>query len=125
MSPNKHGETMFNRIRHFSQRRRASKQWHAACTKNDVTQIKKPPLILKGTNFSEDLQNTAIEVTNQALEKCGIENEIASFIKLRFDNEVGPTWHCIVGRNFGSHVAYESFIHFTVAKVTILLFKCG
>ncbi|KHN78612.1 Dynein light chain 1, cytoplasmic [Toxocara canis] len=119
------GKNMLNRIRQFSQRRRASRKWRAACIKNEVIQVPKPQLILENTNFSEDLQHTAIEVTSQALEKCRIENEIASFIKMYFDSEMGPTWHCIVGRNFGSHIAYESYIHFTIAKVTILLFKCG
>lgn len=28
-------------------------------------------------------------------------------IKREFDKKYGPTWHCIVGRNFGSYVTHE------------------
>mmetsp|Transcript_24141 Transcript_24141/g.51262 ORF Transcript_24141/g.51262 Transcript_24141/m.51262 type:complete len:81 (+) Transcript_24141:80-322(+) len=38
-----------------------------------------------------------------------------------------PTWHCIVGRNFGSYVTHETkhFIYFYLGQVAILLFKSG
>ncbi len=37
----------------------------------------------------------------QAMEKFNIEKDIAAFIKKEFDKKYNPTWHCIVGRNFG------------------------
>lgn len=37
----------------------------------------------------------------QALEKYNIEKDVAAFIKKEFDKKYNPTWHCIVGRNFG------------------------
>lgn len=39
----------------------------------------------------------------QALEKYNVEKDIAAFIKKEFDKKYNPTWHCIVGRNFGEH----------------------
>lgn len=39
----------------------------------------------------------------QGLDKFNIEKDIASFIKKEFDRKHSPTWHCIVGRNFGEH----------------------
>ena len=39
---------------------------------------------------------------DQALEKYNIEKDIAAFIKKEFDKKYNPTWHCIVGRNFGA-----------------------
>jgi len=38
----------------------------------------------------------------QALEKYNIEKDIAAYIKKEFDKKYNPTWHCIVGRNFGA-----------------------
>jgi hypothetical protein len=38
----------------------------------------------------------------QALEKYNIEKDIAAYIKKEFDKKYNPTWHCIVGRNFGT-----------------------
>ena len=37
----------------------------------------------------------------QALEKYNIEKDIAAYVKKEFDRKYNPTWHCIVGRNFG------------------------
>lgn len=53
---------------------------------------------------------------------------IFSLILLQeFDKKYNPTWHCIVGRNFGSYVTHETkhFIYFYLGQVAILLFKSG
>ncbi|KFV88969.1 Dynein light chain 2, cytoplasmic, partial [Fulmarus glacialis] len=44
-----------------------------------------------------------------------------------FDKKYNPTWHGIVGRNFGSYVTHETkhFIYFYLGQVAILLFKSG
>ena len=49
------------------------------------------------------------------------------YIKKEFDKKYNPTWHCIVGRNFGSYVTHETkhFIYFYLGQVAILLFKSG
>ena len=44
----------------------------------------------------------------QALEKYNIEKDIAAFIKKEFDKKYNPTWHCIVGRNFGARPTLPS-----------------
>ncbi|KEF53248.1 dynein light chain LC8-type [Exophiala aquamarina CBS 119918] len=53
------------------------------------------------------------------------EKDIAQHIKREFDSKKGATWHCIVGRNFGSFVTHETkhFIYFYLGHVAILLFK--
>ena len=63
----------------------------------------------------------------QALEKYNIEKDIAAYIKKEFDKKYNPTWHCIVGRNFGSYVTHETkhFVYFYLGQVAILLFKSG
>lgn len=69
----------------------------------------------------------AIDVAQQALEKYTVEKDIAAYIKKEFDKKHNPTWHCIVGRNFGSYVTHETrhFIYFYLGQVAILLFKSG
>ena len=42
------------------------------------------------------------------LEKYNIEKDIAAFIKKEFDKKYNPTWHCNIGRNFGSYVTHET-----------------
>ena len=81
--------------------------------------------VIKNADMSEDMQQDAIDCATQALEKYNIEKDIAAFIKKEFDKKYNPTWHCIVGRNFGSYVTHETkhFIYFYLGQVAILLFK--
>ena len=69
------------------------------------------------------MQQDAIDVATQAVEKHNIEKDIAAFIKKEFDKKYNPTWHCIAGRNFGSYVTHETkhFIYFYLGQVAILL----
>lgn len=52
------------------------------------------------------MQGEAIEIAQEAMQKYNIEKDIAQHIKKTFDDRKGPTWHCIVGRNFGSFVTH-------------------
>ena len=83
--------------------------------------------VVKNADMTEDMQQDAIDISTQALEKFNIEKDIAAFIKKEFDKKYNPTWHCIVGRNFGSYVTHETkhFIYFYLGQVAILLFKSG
>ena len=69
----------------------------------------------------------ALPWRGQALEKYNIEKDIAAYIKKEFDKKYNPTWHAIVGRNFGSYVTHETkhFIYFYLGQVAVLLFKSG
>ncbi|KAL2007847.1 hypothetical protein VTN00DRAFT_7829 [Thermoascus crustaceus] len=74
---------------------------------------------IKSVDMTEDMQQEAIEVATEAMDKFHIE-------KARiFDSRKGATWHCIVGRNFGSFVTHETkhFIYFYLGHCAILLFK--
>ena len=37
----------------------------------------------------------------QAIDKYTVEKDIAAYVKREFDRRYSPTWHCVVGRNFG------------------------
>ncbi|KAJ3363419.1 Serine/threonine-protein phosphatase 4 catalytic subunit [Kappamyces sp. JEL0680] len=81
--------------------------------------------VIKNADMSEEMQQDAVDCATQAMEKYNIEKDIAAFIKREFDKKYNPTWHCIVGRNFGSYVTHETkhFIYFYLGQIAILLFK--
>ena len=83
--------------------------------------------VIKNADMSEDMQQNAIDIAGQALERHNIERDIAAFIKKEFDKKYNPTWHCVVGRSFGSYVTHESkhFIYFYIGQLAVLLFKSG
>ncbi|KAJ4397613.1 Dynein light chain [Gnomoniopsis smithogilvyi] len=80
---------------------------------------------IKSADMTEELSQEVIEVAQEAMAKFTIEKDIAQHIKKTFDERKGPTWHCIVGRNFGSFVTHETkhFIYFYLGHCAILLFK--
>ncbi|KAL0486445.1 dynein light chain [Acrasis kona] len=83
--------------------------------------------VVKNADMPEEVQNDAILVAQQALDKYSIEKDIAAYIKKEFDRKYNPTWHAVVGRNFGSYVTHETkhFIYFYLGQVAVLLFKSG
>lgn len=50
----------------------------------------------------------------QAFEKFSVEKDVAEHIKKMFDQKYGPTWHCIVGKNFGNHSSFLCFFFFVL-----------
>lgn len=48
------------------------------------------------------ISNICISDFLQAFEKNNVEKDVAENIKKMFDKKYGPTWHCIVGKNFGN-----------------------
>ncbi|TYG89479.1 hypothetical protein E1A91_A12G096700v1 [Gossypium mustelinum] len=61
-------------------------------------------VIIKSANMKDDMQKEAVNIAISAFEKNNVEKDVAEYSKKEFDKKHGPTWHCIVGRNFGYHV---------------------
>lgn len=62
--------------------------------------------IIKNVDMSDEMQQESIDIASTALEKYNIEKDIAAQIKKEFDRRHGPTWHVVVGKNFGSYVTH-------------------
>ncbi|KAH6852908.1 dynein light chain type 1 [Alternaria rosae] len=92
---------------------------------SDKSEAHKQDAQIKSADMSDEMQQEAIEVAQTAMEQFTIEKDIAQYIKKEFDSRKGATWHCIVGRNFGSFVTHETkhFIYFYLGHCAILLFK--
>lgn len=63
----------------------------------EVTQT--PKAIIKNVDMSEDMQQLAVDIAQDALAKFTVEKDIAAHIKRTMDQRIGPTWHAVVGRN--------------------------
>ncbi|XP_077360421.1 dynein light chain 2, cytoplasmic-like [Festucalex cinctus] len=89
--------------------------------------MSKKKAVIKNADMSEEMLQDAVDCAMQAMEKYNNSKDIAAFIKKEFDKKYNPTWHCIVGRDFGSYVTHETkhFIYFFLDQVAILLFKSG
>ena len=83
--------------------------------------------IIKNNDMTENMQKDTINLKNKENDYYNNEKYIACYIKKEFDRKHNPTWHCIVGRNFGSYVTHETkhFIYFYLGQIAVLLFKSG
>ncbi|XP_017647648.1 uncharacterized protein LOC108487806 [Gossypium arboreum] len=84
-------------------------------------------VIIKSADMKDDMQKEAVDIAISTFEKNNVEKDVAEYIKKEFDKKHGPTWHCIVGRNFGSYVTHETnhFVYFYLDQKAVLLFKSG
>ena len=71
------------------------------------------------------MQRAALNGAIQACRLYTTEKHIAESIKQDFDQMFTPTWHCIVGRNWGSCVTHskQCYIRILHKDLTILLYK--
>lgn len=75
--------------------RNASKRWRQAtgntpAPERQKTVVAEPlSVIIKQTNMNIDEQKQLVEISNMALDTCGIENEIATGIKTKLDEITG------------------------------------
>jgi len=76
-----------------------------------------PKAIIKNVDMSEELQQESVDIASAALEKYNIEKDIAAQIKKEFDRRHGPTWHVVVGKNFGSYVTHGMLFSFSYPSV--------
>ena len=81
--------------------------------------------VVKIPGMPEEMQAEAIAVAMEAREKFNVEKDIASYIKREFDTKHTPTWHCLVGRNFGAYVTQEKdcYIYFYLGQLAVCLWK--
>ncbi|KAF7294478.1 Dynein light chain [Mycena kentingensis (nom. inval.)] len=90
-----------------------------------LTRLPHPPTQALNVDMSDEMQQESVDIASAALEKYNIEKDIAAQIKKEFDRRHGPTWHVVVGKNFGSYVTHETkhFIYFYVGSLAILIWK--
>jgi dynein light chain LC8-type len=70
------------------------------------------------------MQEFVVSAAQDAIMNWTTEQEIASAIKSKMENEFPSTWHCFIGRNFGCFVTHEAskFIYFYIGQMGICLF---
>ncbi|KAK9455173.1 dynein light chain type 1-domain-containing protein [Dipodascopsis uninucleata] len=81
--------------------------------------------VVRSVDMAEDMQSAIIELALQAMKLFNMEKDIAAHIKKDLDQMYGQTWHCIVGKDFGSFVTYEKrhLFYFYIEDIAVLVFK--
>lgn len=94
---------------------------------NSLASNSKTPYSIKASDMSDELQAEVVEVAIEAVKLHPAVRDVAHHIKKEMDSRCSPTWHCVVGQDFGSYVTHEArtFIYFYVNKLGVLLWKSG
>ncbi|XP_028967254.1 uncharacterized protein LOC100907773 [Galendromus occidentalis] len=82
-------------------------------------------LQIQAADMPLEMQKTAVQSALQAIRLYGSEKHVAEAIKQDFDQLYSPTWHCIVGRNWGSCVTHSKkcYVRMNWKDMTILLYR--
>lgn len=80
---------------------------------------------IQASDMAVDMQRVALNSAAQAIRIYSTEKHIAESIKQDFDQMYNPTWHCIVGRNWGSCVTHskQCYIRLSYKDMTIMLYR--
>jgi dynein light chain LC8-type len=81
--------------------------------------------VIKNVDMSEEMQRASVEIALAALEKYTVEKDIAAEVKKEFDRKFSPTWHVVVGKNFGSYVTHGPFFTLSIVYFVIMYADCG
>jgi len=83
---------------------------HEMPSSTDGVVANAPKAVVKNVDMTEEMQQELVDIASAALEKYNIEKDIAAHIKKELDRRYGPTWHVVVGKNFGSYVTHGKHI---------------
>jgi dynein light chain LC8-type len=90
-----------------------------------VTDVKDDSLL----DFAKIELSKAIEahITSSLLENNKVYHQMAKSIKIAFDDKHTKSWHCVVGRNFGTQVIHklETMMFLSYETTACLIWKCG
>ncbi|KAH6945544.1 hypothetical protein HPB50_008920 [Hyalomma asiaticum] len=84
-----------------------------------------PEVKIQAADMPQEMQRAAVESATQAVKLYSTEKHVAESIKQDFDQMFQPTWHCVVGRNWGSCVTHskQCYVRMAYRDMTILLYR--
>jgi dynein light chain LC8-type len=84
-----------------------------------------PSVVYKYTDMAPEWLEKAAATAKEAMTKYCTEQEIASWIKKKFESIDGHTWHVFVGRNFSSYVTHEKgkYAYFYIGQMGFVIFS--
>ncbi|KAI6698345.1 hypothetical protein NL676_018464 [Syzygium grande] len=85
--------------------------------------------VVRETDMTEAMRSHGMDLAYQALDlhESSDCQAIAHHIKQKFDEAYGPSWHSVVGKDFGSCITHlcGCFIFFHIDTMEFLIFKDG
>lgn len=81
--------------------------------------------VIKNVDMTDEMQKNVIAIAAAALAQFSVEKDVAAHVKRTLDTQFGPTWHAVVGKNYGSYVTHERrhFIYFYLGPMAFLLWR--
>ncbi|KAJ9094639.1 hypothetical protein QFC19_007852 [Naganishia cerealis] len=54
--------------------------------------------VIKSVDMEKSMEEKAIELAQEAMNKFTMEKDMAEYLKREFDRLYSTTWHCVVGK---------------------------
>lgn len=84
--------------------------------------------IIKATDMTDEMQEKVIDLACQLIDRSGgNEKDVSTNLKINLDRNFNPTWHVVVGKNFGASVGFEksTYLYFYTGPYAVLVWKIG
>ncbi|CAH8454223.1 unnamed protein product [Dicrocoelium dendriticum] len=81
--------------------------------------------VVENSSMKEEMLEDAVMISSDAMQRFQDHKDIATYVKREFDRKYGKTWHCVVGRDYGSFITHEEghFADFRLQHLAFLLYK--
>ncbi|KAM3183686.1 hypothetical protein ACTXT7_009855 [Hymenolepis weldensis] len=82
-------------------------------------------LVIRNAEMSQEMQRRSVDLTKEAMQRHTVEKDIAGYIKKGLDQQYGSSWHCVVGKSFGSYISHVQghLIYLNMNSYAVLIFK--
>ncbi len=84
-----------------------------------------PEVDMRECKLPDRVKEVVVDLAQQALEQSSVPTAMAKFIKMQLDKDFHPSWHVVVGRDFGMCVSHAeaSVAYFYVGELAFLVYK--
>ncbi|CAL8094388.1 unnamed protein product [Calicophoron daubneyi] len=83
--------------------------------------------VVKTTDMSVDKENEVVRLVEAVAQSKEPDCKVAEILKTQMEEKYGPTYHVIVGKNYGSKVSHEkgTFIFLYAGNKAYQIYKFG
>ncbi|CAG2100039.1 unnamed protein product [Medioppia subpectinata] len=103
----KQSPTYAPKVRALNAHKERERRFSIGGVEDTIEEERTAELKIQAADMPLHMQKAAVQSTTHAIKVYTTEKHIAESVKQDFDQLYQPTWHCIVGRNWGSCVTHS------------------
>jgi dynein light chain LC8-type len=80
---------------------------------------------VRSCKLGSRMKEQVLDFARQAIESSSVQTAVAKFVKTNMDKEFGPSWHVVVGREFGMSLSHgqDAVMYFYLGDIAVLVWQ--